>query len=198
MFCRNCGKQVLETSELCDGCVEIIQKDVSESIDQVDVPEQNYVPFQVNLKKKISIRDIVIIFVVIVLVSLFIYGYIQSSPKVAAENFYIAYFNKDSQTVLDNFYLPKTFAAKDFVYEIKKLDLNRIDVKSLKILTTKPTGFTNYIKKDLTLNDCKTKDFKVLYMSLKVNGFEGINPVYMVKLGKKFIIFDKWVVHYGE
>ncbi|MEI6602280.1 MAG: zinc-ribbon domain-containing protein [Clostridia bacterium] len=219
MWCKNCGKENEDGVKFCVSCgapAEINQTPVE--------PVQGYetqpaAPFAANQEmynqqppydptqeqymapKKSKAVPIIIVVAVLVLalVGGGIYAYTQTTPESVAFKFYNGFLAKDATVVLNNMYQSKDapITKEKLTEEMAAMDLSKVDAKSLKVYSTAPASFTETPKTEVTLDGVASKDFKTVYLSIMVDGKESATAVYLVKSGKDFLVFDKWVVVFG-
>ncbi len=211
MWCKNCGKENEDGVKFCVNCGAPVEVDenvspISES-PQVEQPvyaeqpvyEQPAFEQQMYVAPKKSMMPIIIAIVVVValLVGGGVFAFTQSTPESTALKFYSAFLKKDASTVLDNMYqsskgspIPKA----EMEAQMKDMDLSKVDANSLKVYSAPPASYTDTTKTEVDLDGVATKDFKTVYMSIMVEGKESATAVYLVKAGKSFLLFDKWVV----
>ncbi len=224
MFCENCGAQNPDNSKFCTTCGakhEIpasgpaVQQPVPPSApqqqqapappfppqapqQQVPVQQFQQQPFVPKKRKKVFIPVLIVIAVLVVaLVSGFVYAYMQSTPEAGAERYCRSLMNKDGNAFLENSFIPKatTDAQKNTIKEnIKDLDTSKMDKNSLKTYSTRPAEFIGELDTSINLDGTATADFKPVYISLVVDNKINYSVIYLVKSGKSFLIFDKWVV----
>jgi len=232
MFCKKCRSALEEGAVFCANCGQNQNLDVVQQPPQdytqtntnpqpqgYEQPQENYQPqsYQPDpysvaggyapIKKKAPIVPIIAILVVAAVIGLLVFGFMQSSPEAAANNYFSAFFSKNVNGIIDNAYISPTATQSD-IQKIKDdatkglavIDSMKIDKNSLKISTTPPSGYTGSAPETSITLDGKTYsggDFKELYITLSAAGTTETNTIKMVKFGKNFFIFDKWVVANG-
>ncbi|MFA6309558.1 MAG: Ig-like domain-containing protein [Clostridia bacterium] len=156
-------------------------------------------PVAVKKPKKVMVPILIAIAVIIVaLAGIIVYGYFKSTPEAAANNYVTALMNKDAEKFVENYYIPPGTSQADINQlktNIKDIDTSKIDKTSLKVYSTRPSEFKGTLQTSLQLNSGGTiEDFKVVFVSVKADNKVDFSAMYMVKQGKSFFIFDKWVV----
>jgi uncharacterized protein YjdB len=217
MFCENCGKQNPDDTIFCTNCG--FKQEVTEEQPSIKQPVQPQViqpqpvqpqmvqqpqafqqqPVAVKKSKKVMFPILIAVAVIIAaLVGIIVYGYFKSTPEAAANNYVTALMNKDAEKVVENYYIPPGTPQADINQlktNIKDIDTSKIDKTSLKVYSTRPAEFKGALQTSLQLNSGGTiQDFKVVFVSIKSDNKVDFSAMYMVKQGKSFIIFDKWVV----
>ncbi|MFA6308857.1 MAG: zinc ribbon domain-containing protein [Clostridia bacterium] len=148
-------------------------------------------------KQRSPVPFIIIIVLLVALAGVLVYGYMQSTPEAGANRYFTAILHKNGDVALENVYIPKDITAEKkstFKKEVSEIDWSTYDINSLKIYATAPSGYKGTTDKTITIDGKSTTDFKVMYTGIKVNNEMSYSATPMVKQGKIFFIFDKWVV----
>ncbi|MEI6132129.1 MAG: zinc-ribbon domain-containing protein [Bacillota bacterium] len=204
MFCKSCGVENEASAKFCVSCGAVMDEASSQepTINEpvYDAPEYAQYEYVAPVQKSKAPLFIALgAAVVVVLIILGVVGYMQTTPEAVANNFYKGFLNKDVNAVLDNMYLPANttpIPRADIQKELDSIPAN-VDIKSLKVSLVAPASYTGTLEKEITINGNKVTDFKTVYVSVTVDGTEKSNAIYLIKSGKTFLIFDKWVLYNG-
>ncbi len=217
MFCQNCGIELEDNTKFCTSCGQDQTVQANGPVEQNQYqPQQSPPPVyssqpqpqyqaqqpmynQPIRKEKSKIPAVIIAVIIIALAGVLVYGYMQSTPEAAANKLFTAVLHKDGGTALNNIYFEKGLTAEKKEYFKKSISTNSalttVDVNYLQVSAVKPSTFTGTISASLTVDGKETKDFKVLYVSIKESGKISTDVIYMLKQGKNFLIFDRWVAY---
>lgn len=204
MWCNHCGKENEDGVKFCVRCGAPTARNQSpvepaqgyESQLQDPSQQQYIVP---KRSKTVPIIIVVVAVLLLALVGGGIYAYTQTTPESVAYKFYNGFLAKDATVVLDNLFQPKDapITKEKLTEEMAAMDLTKVDAKTLKVYSTAPASYTGTPQSEVTLDGVATKDFKTVYLSIMLDGKESATAVYLVKSGKRFVLFDKWVVVFG-
>ncbi|OJU12330.1 MAG: hypothetical protein BGN88_08705 [Clostridiales bacterium 43-6] len=178
-----------------DESVEIIEVAFFDNTQTMEAPPEPVAVTPPKRKKRLAPVIVGVLLAFTIVAGLFTIGFMSSTPQASATRLYTALFNNDADQALKNILLPEGLTESEFKETVKALKTDNINKGSLSVTDVKPEGFTEKALSSIQVNGKETTDFRVLYATFQVDGERQTAIVYMIKNGKSFLLFNKWLVY---